>query len=53
MVAMEKKICQEYVAWTQFVAELYERFDTNTHHLGHLTKLKKSITMEEFIDSFE
>jgi hypothetical protein len=41
------------VAWTQFVAELYERFDTDTHHLGHLTKLKQSGTVEDFIASFE
>jgi hypothetical protein len=32
---------QGYIAWTQFVAELYERFDTDTNHLGHLTKLKQ------------
>jgi hypothetical protein len=29
-----------YVAWTQFVAEFYECFDIDTHHLGRLTKLK-------------
>jgi hypothetical protein len=29
-----KKACQGYVAWTQFVAELYDHFDTDTHHLG-------------------
>ena len=32
---------QGYISWTQFVTELYERFDTNTNHLGHLTKLKQ------------
>jgi hypothetical protein len=31
---------QEYIAWTQFMIELYERFNTNTNHLGHLTMLK-------------
>jgi hypothetical protein len=35
-----KKARQGYVAWTQFVVELYDRFDSDTHHLGHLTKLK-------------
>jgi hypothetical protein len=35
------------------VAELYEHFDTDTHYLGHLTKLKQSSTMECFISSFE
>jgi hypothetical protein len=35
------------------VAELYECFDTNTDHLGHLKKLKQSRTMEDFIASFE
>jgi hypothetical protein len=35
------------------VDELYERFDTDTHHLGHLTKLKKSSIVEEFIIAFE
>jgi len=32
---------QGYVAWTQFVAKIYENFDTDTHHLGHMTKLKQ------------
>jgi hypothetical protein len=35
------------------VAELYEHFDTDTNHLGHLTKLKQSGTVEDFIASFE
>jgi hypothetical protein len=29
-----------YISWTQFVTDIYEHFDTDTHHLGHLTKLK-------------
>jgi hypothetical protein len=41
------------VAWTHFVAKLYECFDTDTNHLGHLTKLKQSGTVEEFITAFE
>jgi hypothetical protein len=44
---------QEYIAWTQFVTELYERFDTDTNHLGCLTKLKQSGTVEDFIAAFE
>jgi hypothetical protein len=44
---------QGYVAWTHFVAEIYERFDTNTNHLGRLTKLKQYGTVEDFIDAFE
>jgi hypothetical protein len=35
------------------VADLYEQFDTNTHHLGCLTKLKQFGTVEDFITSFE
>jgi hypothetical protein len=35
------------------VAEFYECFDTDTNHLGRLTKLKQSSTMEDFIASFE
>jgi hypothetical protein len=35
------------------VTELYECFDTDTNHLGHLTKLKQSIIVEDFIASFE
>jgi hypothetical protein len=35
------------------VAEIYEFFDTDTNHLGHLKKLKQSGIMEEFIASFE
>jgi hypothetical protein len=44
---------QGYIAWTQFVAELYELFDTDTNHLGCLTKLKQSGTVEDFIAAFE
>jgi hypothetical protein len=49
-----KKVSREgYVSWTHFVAELYECFDTDTNHLGHLTKLKQSHIVEYFIVSFE
>ena len=41
------------VAWTQFITELYERFDTDTNHLGRLTKLNKLGTVEDFIAAFE
>jgi hypothetical protein len=44
---------QGYNAWTQFVTELYERFDTDNNHLVHLTKLKQSGTVEDFIATFE
>jgi len=39
--------------WNQFVTEVYERFDTNTHYLGRLTKLKWSNTMEDFLTAFD
>jgi hypothetical protein len=42
-----------YVAWTHFAVKLYECFDTNTNHLGRLTKLKQYGIMEDFITSFE
>jgi hypothetical protein len=29
--------------------ELYDRFDSDTHHLGRLTKLKQSGIVEDFI----
>jgi hypothetical protein len=48
-----KTFHQGYIAWTHFVAKLYERFDTNTNHLGRLTKLKQSGIVEDFIDAFE
>jgi len=35
------------------VTEFYERFDTDTNHLGRLTKLKQSGTIEDFIVAFE
>jgi hypothetical protein len=35
------------------VTDLYERFDTDTNHLGCLTKLKQSGTIEDFIATFE
>jgi hypothetical protein len=44
---------QGYVAWTHFVADIYERFDIDTNHLVHLKKLKQSGTVEDFIASFE
>jgi hypothetical protein len=44
---------QGYIAWTQFVAELYELFDTNTNHLGRLKNLKQLGTVEDFIATFE
>jgi hypothetical protein len=44
---------QGYIAWTHFVAEIYERFDIDTNHLSCLTKLKQSETLEEFISTFE
>jgi hypothetical protein len=44
---------QGYVAWTQFMEEIYEFFDTDTNHLSSLRKLKQSSTMEDFIVSFE
>jgi hypothetical protein len=48
-----KTIHQGYVAWTHFVAKLYECFDTDTNYLCHLTKLKQYGIVEEFIAAFE
>jgi hypothetical protein len=44
---------QGYIAWTQFAIDIYERFDIETNHLGHLTELKQSRIVEDFIVSFE
>jgi hypothetical protein len=44
---------QGYIAWTQFVTELYECFDTDTNHLVHLKKLKQSGIVKDFIAAFE
>jgi hypothetical protein len=44
---------QGYIAWTHFVIELYECFDTDTNHLGSLIKLKQSGIVEYFIAAFE
>jgi hypothetical protein len=44
---------QGYIAWTQFVTEIYEHFDMDTNHLGRLTKLKQSRIVEDFIATFE
>jgi hypothetical protein len=35
------------------VTKLYERFDTDTNHLGRLTKLKQLGIVEDFITAFE
>jgi hypothetical protein len=44
---------QGYIPWIQFVTDLYERFDTDTNHLGRLTKLTQSYIVEDFITAFE
>jgi hypothetical protein len=44
---------QGYIAWTHFVVDLYELFDTDTNHLVRLTKLKQLGTVEDFIVAFE
>ena len=41
------------MAWTHFVVEIYECFETGTNHLGHLKKLKQSGIVEDCIVSFE
>jgi len=53
MVAMEKKARQGYLAWTQFVAKVYDCFDSDTHHLGCLTNLNHFGIVEDFIVAFE
>jgi hypothetical protein len=35
------------------VTKLYERFDTDTNHLGRLTKFKQLGIVEDFIATFE
>jgi hypothetical protein len=47
-----KNVHQGYVAWTHFVVDIYERFDTDTNQ-GRLTKLKQSGIVEYFIATFE
>jgi hypothetical protein len=44
---------QGYITWTHFVVELYECFDTNTNHLGHLKNLRQLGIVEDFIATFE
>ena len=48
-----KNVRQGYFSWKNFVENIYEWFDTNTNHLGRLTNLKQSSTVEDFIASFE
>jgi hypothetical protein len=48
-----KNSCLEYIFWALFVADLYDRFETDIHYLSRLTKLKQSGTMEYFITVFE
>jgi hypothetical protein len=48
-----KNAHQGYVSWTQIVPELYERFNTDSNHLGCLTKLKQFGIVEDFIATFE
>jgi hypothetical protein len=48
-----KNAHQGYVAWNQFVVDIYECVDTDTNHLACLKKLKQSGSLEDFIDTFE
>jgi len=41
-----KKSHRHYISWTQFIIDLYEHFDIDTHHLVHLTKLKQSVKLK-------
>jgi len=38
---------------TQFVVDIYDHFETDTHNLGYLTKLKLSGVVEYYISTFE
>jgi hypothetical protein len=44
---------QGYIAWTHLVVEVYEFFEPNTNHLGHLKKFKQLGTEEDLINDFE
>jgi hypothetical protein len=44
---------QGYISWTHFVVDIYDLFDTDTHYIDRLTKLKQSRIVEDFISSFE
>jgi hypothetical protein len=48
-----RKARQGYVAWTHFIVELCDRFDSDNHHLVSLTNFKKSGIVEDFITTFE
>jgi hypothetical protein len=48
-----KKARQGCLTWTQFVAKLYDCFDSDTHHIGRVTKLKHIGIVEDFISAFE
>jgi len=39
--------------WTQFMKALQDRFDQESSFLGHLTKLRQTGTMDEYITAFE
>jgi len=53
MVAMVLKGTWRVCCLEQLVAEIYDCFDFDTHHLGRLTKLKQSRIVEYFITTFE
>jgi len=51
-----KKSSKNYIAWSQFVTillERFERFERDTHDLGILTKLFQINLVTEFILDFE
>ena len=53
MVAMEKNFPSRLCCLDTLCGRAYEFFDTDINHLGCLTKLKQSITVEDFIVAFE
>jgi hypothetical protein len=53
MVAMEKNFPSRVYCLDPIFTKLYEHFDTNANHLGCLTKLKQSGTIEDFIAAFD
>jgi len=48
-----KKSSKKYIAWSQFVTILLERFERDTHYLGRLTKLRQINSVTNFISAFE
>jgi hypothetical protein len=48
-----KKLYESFISWSQFIKEVYACFDKDTQYLGHITKLRQTRSITNFMVAFE